>query len=43
MLEKNTSMQPCKDGNWPSGRFWTTALNASWMDLMVAPIAQLNY
>lgn len=37
MLEENINMQPCKDGNWPGGKNWTTTLNAFWMDLMVAP------
>jgi hypothetical protein len=37
MLKKGSNMQSCKDGNWLGGRIWTSAPNASWMDLMVAP------
>jgi hypothetical protein len=37
MLKKGTNMQSCKDGNWLGGKIWNFALDASWMDLMVAP------
>jgi hypothetical protein len=37
MLEKDSNMQSCKDKKPQGGKIQNAALNASWIDLMVAP------